>query len=445
MERVSTIDSLLKQKIDYVASVYQDITQLTCYYQDLGESEGEFAQPEVDCCRVCQLFRSMKQGHSSCKAQVSSAVLSAIADDNWKIVVCRTGLLDWIVPVFYGGNAVGYFISGFVCNSGDCKKELKGQAALFSENYEINLDEFQEACSEVHIVQKDQVRYFARLLYDLCRIHIPAGKEQPVAQKWNSRKTVFFEDEEEELLKELPKDQPLSQRVYSKLFTLRAMEIFWKSIEVKANNVFANIMSKRILEAHIQYDEIMNMAYCEPNLLLMRTSAETLYHIITLTRYTKEDYDIRIYRLTFETMQKLFETDSAEGIKKAMDEAFEGMCYYFVADPHSDNQNPVTNTVVEFLEKNYHRNIKVEDVAKNIHMSPAYISRVFKNETNFTIKWWLNSIRMKHAQELLLETDIPIKEIGPMVGYNEMRGFYKMFAKYFGVTCSEIRKNAPKE
>ncbi len=440
---MSTIDSLLKQKIDYVASVYQDITHLTCYYQSLEKTDSDIAQPKISC-KVCHLFHSSKQGFSSCKAQVSSAVLSAIADDNWKILVCRTGLLDWIVPVFYNGNAVGYFISGFVCNSSASKKELEEQAGLFSKNYEIDLDEFREACDEVQVVQKDQVRYFARLLYDLCRIHIPAGKEQPPAPKWNSKKTVFFEDEEE-LLKELPRDQPLSERIYSKLFTAQAMEIFWKSVEVRANNVFANIMSKRILEAHMQYDEIMSMAYCESDLLLMRTSAETLYHIITLTRYNKEDYDIRIYRLTFETMQKLFETDSAEGIKKVMDEAFEGMCFYFVADPQSDNQNPVTNAVVEFLEKNYHKNIKVEDVAKNIHMSPAYISRVFKKETNFTIKWWLNSIRMKHAQQLLLETDIPIKDIGPMVGYNDMRGFYKMFAKYFGVTCSEIRKNAPKE
>lgn len=72
------------------------------------------------------------------------------------------------------------------------------------------------------------------------------AKERPSDLKWDPSKTVFFE--EEELLEEFPRDHPLSQRVYSNSFTSRAMEIFWKSIEVKANSIFANIMSKRILE-----------------------------------------------------------------------------------------------------------------------------------------------------------------------------------------------------
>ncbi|WP_195282492.1 helix-turn-helix domain-containing protein [Harryflintia acetispora] len=433
------MDSQLKQKIDYVASVYQEITHLECHYQSLEISGSEIAQPDL-CCRVCQLFRSTKQGSSSCQTQISSAVMAAIADDCWKVVVCRTGLLDWIVPVFYGGNPIGYFISGSICNSDESKKELEAQVNLFSTFYSVSPEDFEAACELVQVVQKDQVRFFARLLFDLCRIHIPPGKERPSDLKWDPSKTVFFE--EEELLEEFPRDHPLSQRVYSNSFTSRAMEIFWKSIEVKANSIFANIMSKRILEAHILYDEVMSMAYCEPNLVLMRTSAETLYHIITLTRYNKDNYDIRFYRLTYETMQKLFEADSADGIKQAMDDAFDSMSYYCVVDPQAISQSPVAISVVEFLEKNYQHNIKVEDIAKSIHMSPAYVSRIFKKETNFTIKWWLNSIRMKHAQELLLETNIPIKDIGPAVGYSDMRGFYKMFAKHFGVTCSEMRKNA---
>ena len=429
----------LREKIDYIMNLYQEITHLECHYQNLDEQGSDILRPESNC-KICRMFRSTRKGDSICQSQISSTVLSAIADDRWKVVVCRPGLLDWVVPVFYHGNAVGYFLSGFVCNSDECKNELERQIDLFTAIYSADPADFKAACEAIQVIQKGQASFLARLLYDLCRIHIPAGKQRQSDSKWNTTKPLFFD--EEEILKELPRDYPLSKRVYSNLFTPRALEIFWKSIEVKANGIFANIMSKRILQAHVLYDEVMSMAYCEPDLVLMRTSAETLYHIITLTRYNKDDYDIRFYRLTFETMKKLFEADSAETIKKAMENAFDTMCLYCVVDPQGDGQSPIVNSVVNYMEKNYQHNIKVEDIATVFHMSPAYISRVFKKETNFTIKWWLNNIRMKRAQELLLETNIPIKDIGPAVGYSDMRGFYKMFAKHFGVTCSEMRKSA---
>lgn len=75
-------------------------------------------------------------------------------------MVCRTGLLDWIVPVFYGGNPIGYFISGSICNSDESKKELEAQVNLFSTFYSVSPEDFEAACELVQVVQKDQVRFF---------------------------------------------------------------------------------------------------------------------------------------------------------------------------------------------------------------------------------------------------------------------------------------------
>ena len=141
-------------------------------------------------------------------------------------------------------------------------------------------------------------------------------------------------------------------------------------------------------------------------------------------------------------MKRGFEATTFEQIKALMDETFNELCSYLVADPSTVQQDPIVVSVMEFLEKNYQKNIKIEDVARSVHMSPTYISRMFKKETSFTIKWCLNNIRMQHAQELLVHTNIPIKDIGPAVGYSDMRGFYKMFAKHFGITCTEVRKNS---
>ena len=70
------------------------------------------------------------------------------------------------------------------------------------------------------------------------------------------------------------------------------------------------------------------------------------------------------------------------------------------------------------------------------HMISAIKSR---DHYMIVMEWALNQIRMRHAQELLVQTRMPVAEISRAVGYRDTRGFYKMFTKHFGITCTEMR------
>jgi YesN/AraC family two-component response regulator len=76
----------------------------------------------------------------------------------------------------------------------------------------------------------------------------------------------------------------------------------------------------------------------------------------------------------------------------------------------------------------------------NLH--PNYISSLFKKETGHTFVNYLNMLRIKEAQKLLLaQRDLPVCAIGQQVGYDNKHYFTKVFKKYTGTTPGAYRNS----
>lgn len=99
---------------------------------------------------------------------------------------------------------------------------------------------------------------------------------------------------------------------------------------------------------------------------------------------------------------------------------------------YTDNQT--FNNILEYLNNNYHRNISLKDCAEQLHISPNYLSRLFKKYTRVSFITYLNELRIKRALELLRDTELSIKEVAHKVGYNNLNYFYKNFKAFTGVT-----------
>jgi len=100
----------------------------------------------------------------------------------------------------------------------------------------------------------------------------------------------------------------------------------------------------------------------------------------------------------------------------------------------------IVNTLITFLNENYMHQISLDTISKNFYMSPAYISKVFKEEMGESPINYLIKIRLAKARKLLLEDGISIKATSTAVGYNDVYHFSKLFKKYYNVPPSKIRK-----
>lgn len=94
-----------------------------------------------------------------------------------------------------------------------------------------------------------------------------------------------------------------------------------------------------------------------------------------------------------------------------------------------------------FIERNYDRvDLSLRDVAENIYLSPAYLSRIFKQKTGKTFVEYKMGLRVKAAKRFLEKCNCTVTQIAYMVGYQNPDSFMKMFKKITGQRPSQYRK-----
>jgi YesN/AraC family two-component response regulator len=96
--------------------------------------------------------------------------------------------------------------------------------------------------------------------------------------------------------------------------------------------------------------------------------------------------------------------------------------------------------VIKYITENFHQNITLSSVAKEFYISPFYLSKLFKQTTNFTFVEYLNSIRIKNSKELLKNTNYKIIDIAEKVGFSNNTHFTRVFKIIVGMSPMKFRK-----
>lgn len=96
--------------------------------------------------------------------------------------------------------------------------------------------------------------------------------------------------------------------------------------------------------------------------------------------------------------------------------------------------------IMEMIETNYMREIRLTDLAKHFYLSANYLSILIKKETGLTFSELLIQKRIALARKMLTETNLPIQYIMEQVGYKDYSCFIKLFKKHTGSTPYAYRK-----
>lgn len=106
----------------------------------------------------------------------------------------------------------------------------------------------------------------------------------------------------------------------------------------------------------------------------------------------------------------------------------------------SDTTNYYIRETKNYMMNHYQEELSLDSLAKNVHLAPKYLSKLFKSEENIGITQFLNEIRMEKAKELLLSFNYKVSDISRLIGFNSQSYFIKSFQKYTGVTPDKFRK-----
>jgi AraC-like DNA-binding protein len=82
----------------------------------------------------------------------------------------------------------------------------------------------------------------------------------------------------------------------------------------------------------------------------------------------------------------------------------------------------------------------IRDLAAELRLSPAYLQRLFKNETGVCMGEWMSEQRLQRAAYLLSSSYLSIKEITHSIGYEHTSSFIRAFERRFLQAPARYRK-----
>jgi AraC-like DNA-binding protein len=103
--------------------------------------------------------------------------------------------------------------------------------------------------------------------------------------------------------------------------------------------------------------------------------------------------------------------------------------------------HPLIEKAQTYIDENYQRRLSLSGIARALHVSPNYLSRIVRRETGMTLTAQIHRARLEHARLLLAGGGRSISEIAYMVGYQNYRDFYRNFVKYERATPRQARRS----
>lgn len=127
-----------------------------------------------------------------------------------------------------------------------------------------------------------------------------------------------------------------------------------------------------------------------------------------------------------------------EGIRNWFVEKIRLSCAKMLSKRKERSTN-VIEKAKEYINCNFFKQISLDDVSREVDISPYYFSKIFKDETGVNFIDYLTNIRIDKAKELLANSDLSMKEICGKVGYSDPNYFSRSFKKNVGVTPTEFK------
>ena len=159
--------------------------------------------------------------------------------------------------------------------------------------------------------------------------------------------------------------------------------------------------------------------------------------------------DPALYRAQFERLLLSAHRSSATNSSELSWQAI-GLISHFLTDPNSESaktlplHDEVSKLAIEHIWNHTHGEVDIAKLAHRLEISRRTLERCFRQATGRSLLEEIQNCRVERARRLLLETDIPIKEVVFRAGFTNREQLRLAFAKVFGQSPNAFRhQNAP--
>lgn len=201
--------------------------------------------------------------------------------------------------------------------------------------------------------------------------------------------------------------------------------------------------SKRIGEITIQFHrDLFHEVFLKRNQLsLIRTMFEQSLKGILFSRETIQKIAPRLkaldqksgFRSVLELMSILDELSASTGQRLLSGDHIYNADFIYMDSRRMEK-------VVEFLNANFSRPVRLAEAAEFVEMAETAFSRFFKVKTGITFVDFLNDIRLGHASRMLIDTKKSVGDIAFECGFTSISNFNRIFKRKKSNTPKDFRE-----
>lgn len=426
------LDEQIRQAVDNYATACGVVCRLVDHQ---GQTNHVSTQPEgqTEVCRFAgQILpgaRPDKQDDQSgiCENAHLYGCYQAERFGGRYIYFCPIGLTHWASPILKEGTVVGALIGGPV-HMVDPDDFLIEEMVEKNGIHPDHLPQLRREMARLPVVSTDRVNSLSETLYLVAR---------------------SLSDATFSALDERKESADLQSRLWEqvefmKTFSYASDEIMAYPIE-KETALLERIETGSKTGAQEILNEILGHIFFSSSGSIDVMRARVIELVVLLSRAAiKGGADVeQIFGLNYMYLNKIAGFRNIDEIAYWLSgilNRFTDQVFNLANVKHAD----VIYRAVDYVRHHYMNRITLEETAARVFLSPAYFSRVFKEEMGDNFNSYVNSIRVDAAKRLLLNETIPLVEISTMVGFEGQSYFCKVFKKIVGISPGRFRESRGK-
>ncbi|MFC5471560.1 helix-turn-helix domain-containing protein [Cohnella suwonensis] len=98
------------------------------------------------------------------------------------------------------------------------------------------------------------------------------------------------------------------------------------------------------------------------------------------------------------------------------------------------------NKVLEYVTRHYPEELDLTGMADIVNLHPVYLGKLFKKNTGYSFKEYLNLIRINHAEMLLSTGGFSVTQVADRCGFRDISYFSNVFKSIKGYSPSTVIK-----
>lgn len=146
----------------------------------------------------------------------------------------------------------------------------------------------------------------------------------------------------------------------------------------------------------------------------------------------------KLLAIEFQLGMELRRQEVAKDLQKWMYKVIDVLAE-FVLEHHNQHNLKAVREAVQFIESKYFQELSLDEIARNVYLSPNYFSSIFRKETGYTVSDYITKIRIEKAKELLKNLENSVSDVGLKVGYHDPRYFCRVFKAVVGIPPSKYK------